>query len=144
MICYFDTSAFVPLLVAEPGSDLCRELWDTSDAVATCRLLSVETAAALAQAERLRRITDRQHDRALRALRRLWAEFDVVEVDAAVAHRAADLARVESLRGHDAVHCASAEALDGGDLVVASGDRAVLKTCAHLGLATADTNPATP
>jgi uncharacterized protein len=140
VICYFDTSAFVPLLVAEPGSDLCRELWDAADAVASCRLLFVETAAALAQAERLHRITDRQHDRSLRALRRLWAEFDVLEVDASLAQRAAELAREESLRGYDALHCAAAEALDDGDLVVATGDRAVLKACAHLGLAVADTS----
>ena len=139
MICYFDTSAFVPLLVAEPGSDRCRELWDASDAVVTSRLLFVETAAALAQAERLQRISGRQHGEALRRLRRLWAEFDVVEADAALIERAAELARAQALRGYDAVHCASAEALDDDDLVLASGDRAVLKACSDLGIATADT-----
>jgi hypothetical protein len=139
VICYFDTSAFVPLLISEPGSGFCRELWEASDAVVTCRLLYVETAAALAQAERLRRLSGREHGEALRRLRLLWPEFDVIEADAALADRAAELARAQALRGYDAVHCASAEALDDDDLVLASGDRAVLKACTDLGIATADT-----
>lgn len=49
MITYSDPSAFVPLLIDEPGSVFCRKLGDDSDAVATSRLLYVETAAALAQ-----------------------------------------------------------------------------------------------
>lgn len=96
-------------------------------------------AAALTQAERLRRISDREHGEALRRLRLLWNELDVIEADAALVERAAELARAQSLRGYDAVHCASAEALDDADLVLASGDHAVLKAAADLGIATADT-----
>ena len=44
MIVYFDTSAFVPLLVIEPGTSLARELWDSADEVVTTRLLYVEAA----------------------------------------------------------------------------------------------------
>jgi predicted nucleic acid-binding protein len=140
VIGYFDTSAFVPLLIAEPGSVFCRRLWDSSDAVVTSRLLYVEAAAALAQALRLGRIVRRNHRKALRLLDQMWVEFQVVEADSAVVDRAAELAYSEALRGYNAVHCASAEQIDDDDLVVASGDRAVLTACARLGISTADTS----
>lgn len=140
MICYFDTSAVVPLLVAEPGSAFCRRLWEEADDVVTTRLLYAEAAAALAQALRLERLTRAGYQSALHTLDGLWAEFDVVEVDDELVHRAARLAHTCALRGYDAVHCAAAEQLDDDDLVVASGDRKVLEACTSLGLATADTN----
>ena len=140
MIGYFDTSAFVPLLIAEPGSDFCRRLWDSSDAVVTSRLLYVETSVALAQALCLGRIVRRNHSAALRLLDQMWVEFDVVEVDSVIVERAAELAYSEALPGYDAVHCASAEQVDDDDLVLASGDRALLAAGARLGMSTADTN----
>ena len=142
MIGYFDTSAFVPLLVTEPGTAFCQRFWESSDAVVTSRLLYVESAAALAQALRLGRIVPRDHQAALDLLDRMWTEFDVVEPDAVVVERAAKLACSEALRGYDAVHCASAEQIDDNDLVLASGDRALLRACARLGIATADTSSA--
>jgi hypothetical protein len=42
-----------------------------------------------------------------------------------------------ALRGYDAVHLSSAEALADPDLVVASGDRALLRAAGERGLATA-------
>ncbi len=140
MIVYFDTSAVVPLLVTEPGSAACRRLWDDADAVATTRLLYVEAAAALAQALRVERLSRPQHRSAMRILDRLWAEFDLVEVDEGLVGRAARVALDCALRGYDAVHCASAEQVAAADLVVASGDRKLLEACAGLGLATADVN----
>ncbi|MGH3387275.1 MAG: type II toxin-antitoxin system VapC family toxin [Actinomadura sp.] len=140
MICYFDTSAFIPLLIAEPSSEFCRRLWNDADDVVTTRLLYVETAAALAQALRLGRLTEQNHLAALHILDRMWTEFDIVEVDDGIVQRAARLAHGCALRGYDAVHCASAEQLDDSDLVVASGDKKLLEACATLGLATANTN----
>jgi uncharacterized protein len=140
VICYFDTSAVVPLLVAEPGSEFCRRLWEEADDVVTTRLLYAEAGAALAQALRLGRLTRAGHQMALRILDGLWTEFHVVEVGDDLVHRAAQLAHTCELRGYDAVHCASAEQLDDDDLIVASGDRKVLDACAFLGLATADSN----
>jgi hypothetical protein len=72
MIGYFDTSAFVPLLVAEPGSAFCRQLWDSSGTVVTSRLLYIETAAALAQALRLGRILQRDPRAALPKAHLRW------------------------------------------------------------------------
>lgn len=125
---------------AESSSEFCGRLWDEADTVVTTRLLYVETAAALAQARRLDRLTERSHQSALRGLRRLWAEMDLVDVDDGVVSRAAELAHMCALRGYDALHCASAEQLDDRDLVVACGDRKLLEACASLGMTTADVN----
>ncbi|HEY7484008.1 MAG TPA: type II toxin-antitoxin system VapC family toxin [Streptosporangiaceae bacterium] len=140
MICYFDTSALVPLLIDEPSSEFCRHLWDEADDVVTTQLLYVEAAAALAQALRMGRLITPNHRTALHILDQMWAEFDIVRVNDDLVRRAAQLAQTCALRGYDAVHCASAEQLDDDDLVVASGDGKVLDACAALGLATADTN----
>jgi uncharacterized protein len=137
VIVYFDTSAFVPLLVTEPGTPLARELWDSADEVVSTRLLYVEAAAAFARARRMGRITDRNQRAALDSLDDLWRDFRVIEVDETMTRRAADLTDRHALRGYDAVHCASAERIDAPDLVVASGDKDVLTACAELGLATA-------
>lgn len=140
MIGYLDTSVFVPLLVAEPTSASCRRFWDDADAVVSSRLLYVETAAALAQARRMDRLTDDEHDACLQLLDRLWSEVDVGEVDEIVVTRAAVLAHRFALRGYDAVHCASAEQLDDDDLVAASGDQRLIGAWAELGMATFDPN----
>jgi len=140
LIVYFDTSAVVPLLIAEPGSGFCRRLWDEGDAVTTSRLTYVETADALAQGERMGRLKADERRAALRSLDRLWAEFDVVDADDALVRRAAGLAHDFALRGYDTVHCASAEQLEDGDLVAASGGRRLLDAWSALGLSTADTS----
>ena len=141
MICYFDTSAFVPLLIGEQSSKTCLELWNEADEVVTARLLYVEAAAAFAFAHRMDRLSDDEHRLTLRQLDRLWAEFDIIEVDEPVMRRAAQLADQCALRGYDAVHCASAEQVDDDQLVVVSGDRKLLNACQELGLSTADVNP---
>jgi uncharacterized protein len=103
--------------------------------------LYVETVAALAQAERMDRITHREHNAAIVSLNDLWREFDLLETDDQVIGRAAELARLQALRGYDAVHCASAELIPDPDLIVASGDKRLLAACADLGMVTADVNP---
>lgn len=140
MIGYLDTSAFVPLLVREPSSDHCRQFWNDADAVASSRLLYVETAAALAQARRMRRISAKVHRVSLGTLDRLWSELDIVEIDDELTSRAAVLADRLALRGYDAVHCAAAEQIEDEDLVAVSGDRQLLDAWRKLGIATLDTN----
>lgn len=140
MIGYLDTSAFVPLLIAEPSSESCRRFWNDADVIVSSRLLYVETAAALAQARRMGRLADVAHGECLRLLDRMWSEFEVAEVDDVVVTRAAALAHELALRGYDAVHCASAEQIDDDDVVVASGDRQLLDVWAKLGMATFDTD----
>lgn len=140
MIVYLDTSALVPLLVSEPTSQNCRRLWDSADDVVTCRLTYVETAAALAQAQRLGRVAEPARKHTLLALDQLWAELVIVELDTDLMHRAADRAARYALRGYDAVHLAAAELIADEQTVAASGDRALLDAWDALGLATADTH----
>lgn len=140
MILYLDTSALVPLLVEEPASDRCTVLWDAADSVVTTRLAYVETAAALAQAHRLGRLTSVQHADALNGLEAIWTAMEIVHLDAPLMRRAAGLASDLALRGYDAVHAAAAEALSAPNLVAASGDRELLRAWRELGLSTSDTN----
>ena len=55
---YFDSSAFVKLLVEEAGSELAAELWDGCDAAVASRLAYPEVRAALAGAARNRDLGD--------------------------------------------------------------------------------------
>ncbi|WP_152366150.1 type II toxin-antitoxin system VapC family toxin [Microlunatus speluncae] len=140
MIGYLDTSAFVPLVVAEPTSGLCGRFWDDADSVVSCRLTYPETAAALAQAQRMGRLTEPGLDASLRLVAELWREIEVVEVDQVLVERAAILARRFQLRGYDAVHCASAEQIDDNDVVAAAGDGKLISAWRELGLMTFDPN----
>ncbi|MFK4083413.1 type II toxin-antitoxin system VapC family toxin [Kribbella sp. NPDC020789] len=142
MICYFDTSAFVPLLIPEPSSPVCRRLWDDADDVVTTELTYVETAGALASAVRRGRITEARQLEALGELDDYWRELNIVELTNRLLRRAAGLTSLEALRGYDAVQCASAESIGEQDLVFASGDRELLKAGANLGLHVADVNQA--
>jgi predicted nucleic acid-binding protein len=140
LIGYLDTSAFAPLLVAEPGTQACRRFWDDADAVASSRLLYVETAAAFAQAHRMSRLDDSGYARCIRGLDRLWPQIEIAEVDEPLVLRAAELTATLALRGYDAVHCATAEQMQDSDTVAASGDRRLLTAWKSLGVATFDTN----
>ena len=137
MISYFDTSALVPLIVAEPGSGAARELWDGASRVASVRLVYPETRAALAQAHRDRRLTSRQLRGAVAALEELFAQLDVVDVDDDLARTAGELAEIHGLRGFDAVHLAAADRLRDDELVLAAADRALLAAAQRLGMNTA-------
>jgi len=137
VIAYFDTSAVVPLLIAEPGSARATSLWDGADRVVSVRLLYPETRAALAQAERLGRLTARQLRGAVTEFDSAFEMIDLVEVDPALAVRAAELAEVRRLRGYDAVHLAAAERVRDPDVVVIAGDGALLDAAAAEGMAVA-------
>jgi uncharacterized protein len=140
VIGYLDTSAFVPLLIDEPTSETCRRFWDDADVIVSSRLLYLETAAALAQARRMGRLSEDKHFQSRQRLDQLSSEMDVLELDEQVATHAADLAHRLSLRGYDAVHCASADQLDDEDVVAASGDQRLLRAWSTLDIATYDTN----
>ncbi|MGI8613923.1 MAG: type II toxin-antitoxin system VapC family toxin [Nocardioidaceae bacterium] len=137
MIVFWDTSAFLPLVLSEAGSATAVRLWEEADRVVASRLLYVEAAAALAMAQRMGRIEKSAQRAARRDIDRLHEAVDCVEVTPSLVRRAAGLAEELQLRGYDAVHCASAEAVGDEDVVVASGDREVLRACQHLGLGVA-------
>ena len=120
---YFDSSAFVRLLVEEAGSELAVELWDGCDAAVASRLAYPEVCAALAAASRNRDLDDHDLDAAEHAWDDYWAATRPVELTTAVERHAGRLARSHALRGADAVHLASALAIGDPDLVVAVWDR---------------------
>ena len=136
MIAYFDTSALVPLLVAEAGSAVAARLWGAATRAVSARLVCSEARAALAQAQRLGRLTTRQLRAAVDALDARYEQLDIVEVDADLARQACELAEAHGLRGYDAVHLAAAHRVSGPDLVVVAGDQPLLAAAAATGLMT--------
>jgi predicted nucleic acid-binding protein len=139
VIVYFDTSALIPLLIAEPGSTVAGRVWDTADRVVSTRLVYPEARAALAVAHRQDRLTTRQHRAAVRNFDGLYRQLDIVEIDAALAAHSGDLAERHGLRGSDAVHLAAALLLQDPDLVLAAGDHDLLTAASTAGLPTAAT-----
>jgi uncharacterized protein len=137
VIAYIDTSAVVPLLIAEPGSARAATLWEGADRIVSVRLMYPETRAALAQAERLGRLTARQLRDAVTGFDALFEEIDLIEVDDALARRAGELAEVRQLRGYDAVHLAAANRVHDPSVVVIAGDRALLDAATAEGMAVA-------
>jgi predicted nucleic acid-binding protein len=142
MICYFDTSALVPLLIEEPGRATATRLWQKADRRAASQLIYVEAAGALAQARRMGRLDDHEHNVALAALDSVYDKLYVTEITEALVRRGAVLTHEFGLRGYDAMHCATAERLAVPEFVFASGDKKLLYACEQLGMTTADTNVA--
>ena len=120
---YFDSSAFVKLVVEEAGSDLAAELWDGCDAAVSSRLAYPEVRAALGAAARNHLLGDGELRTAERAWEEFWAATRRVELTSAVEREAGELARRHALRGADAVHLASALAIGDFDLVFAVWDQ---------------------
>ena len=121
-IVYFDSSAFVKLLIEEDGSDLAAALWDGCDAAVSSRLAYPEVRAALASAGRARRIGAAGQRQAEAAWEEFWAATRAVELTDAVTMQAGELASAHALRGADAVHLASAIAVGVHDTVFAVWD----------------------
>ncbi len=135
MIAYFDTSALIPLVVEEAGSEPASQLWDAAERVVTVRLTYPEGRAALAQARRLGRLTLRRYRTARDGFEDLWRQLDRVEVTAGLAQRAGELAEELALRGYDAVHLAAAETVADPDAVLVAGDGPLCQAAATLGFA---------
>jgi uncharacterized protein len=139
VIAYLDTSAVIPLLVEEPGSAVCRDIWFAATTLTTSRLLYVEATAALARAARMGRLDSPAYEDSLAGLDGLWRQLDVIAVDEPLVREAAGLARTHGLRGYDAVHCASGLQVSGPDAVAVSGDQELLAAWRASGLPTVDT-----
>lgn len=134
MIAYFDTSAVIPLLIGEPSSATCTRVWNEAARSISVRLLYPEACAALARAERMGRITKRQHQSAVTELKAIITEIDHVEVTAELARHAGNLAQAHQLRGYDAVHLAAAMAALDTDLVLVTSDNDLAGAARSLGL----------
>lgn len=122
-IVYFDSSAFVKLLVDEDGSDLAAMLWDGCDAAVSSRLAYPEVRAALAAAGRAERLDVADQGRAEAAWEDYWAATRAVELTEPVTTHAGELASTHALRGADAVHLASLLAVSADDTLFAVWDQ---------------------
>ncbi len=122
-IVYFDSSAFVKLLVEEDGSDLAATLWDGCDAAVSSRLAYPEVWAALAAAGRARRLRPAARRRAETAWEDYWAATRVVGLTGPVTAHAGRLAGEHALRGADAIHLASLLAVGAGQTLFAVWDQ---------------------
>lgn len=106
-IVYFDSSAFVKLIIDEDGSEQAAILWDGCDAAVSSRLAYPEVRAALAAAGRGHRLDVDDLHRAEALWEEFWSATRAVELTEAITTHAGELAGAHSLRGADAVHLAS-------------------------------------
>ena len=136
MIVYFDTSAFIPLIIDEPSSGTRERLWNEAARAVSVRLLHVEARSALARAQRLGRLTHRGLASAVALLDDLNAQVDHIEITERLVRIAGDLTEEQHLRGYDAVHLAAARTVADEDTVFASGDHELV-AAANLGLTVA-------
>ena len=121
-VAYFDSSAFVKLLVDEDGSEIAAILWDEADAVVSSRLAHPEVTAALAAARRNHRLTDAAERQAQTSWEAFWAATRVVELTPAIGDNAVALCARLPLSGADAVHLGSALALAAADTIMVTWD----------------------
>lgn len=138
MIAYFDTSAFLKLVVEEVGSDQAIEIWHAAETPVSSVLLYPEGRAALAQAERLARLSRARGRDARAEFEALFADVGLVAASTDLLRRAGDLAQTHALRGYDAVHLASALAIADDRTVMVTTDRHLRTAARNLGLATAN------
>lgn len=110
---YLDASALVKRYVDEEGSGVVRQAMDRARVLSTCRLCFVETVRAVGLSA---------GQRGVKRVEGEWRWFDVVDVDQALAERAAALALSHRLRALDALHLAAALSLPAGDLTFVTWD----------------------
>lgn len=122
-IAYFDSSAFVKLLIDEDGSEVAASLWDACDAAVSSRIAYPEVRAALAAAVRAQRLKPVDERHAVDNWDDIWASTRGVELTAEVTADAGRLASEHALRGADAVHLASLLAVGVSTTVFAVWDK---------------------
>ena len=136
MIAYFDTSMLVKLLVDDEAYRAEAErIWLDADHVVCAEVGYVEARAALAAAQRSRRLDDDDMHTAKNQFEALWEQVSVVAVETALVRAAGDIAELDGLRGYDAVHLAAAVAV--GANVVASADRHLIRAARSRGFGVA-------
>jgi uncharacterized protein len=133
---YFDTSAIVPLIVEEAGSNEAKHRWRSAERVTSARVVYTEGHAALAAGARLGRLSADQLRAAIGELVDRYDELHVVEISDQLVRRAGALAQEHGLRGYDAIHLAAAELSRGeGAFVFVAGDLGLCAAAEQIGLA---------
>jgi predicted nucleic acid-binding protein len=136
VIAYIDSSALMKLyLDDEAGVEGLQEVVDLPASLVTSRLAYVEVRAALASARRAGRLTAGAHDVAVGAFEQVWSGYDVIEINATLGSRAAEVAEQYGLRAGDAIHLASALEIGDEATVVVVWDGRLRVAAAAAGLA---------
>jgi uncharacterized protein len=141
LIVYFDSSAFVKLVLEEEGSDIALELWKSASDRVTSQVAYPEARAALAAARRSRRIDDDALVIAVTNLEGARRALRMLNVDATLAQRAGDLAERYALRGYDAVHLATMVSLDAARVLTATWDKELALAASQCGLGVVPSAP---
>jgi uncharacterized protein len=105
---YWDTSAVVPLVVAEAATDRVRALAQRDAAIVTWAWTRVEVVSAIERRSREGRLTAQRRREALAAFGKLFDAWDEVTDLLAVRARAVTLLARHSLRAADAAQLAAA------------------------------------
>jgi uncharacterized protein len=124
---YLDASALVKRYIEEEGSTTLVEAMDGARAASMCRIGFVETVRAVALGGDKRDVTKVKAE---------WPLLDIVDVDQALAERAAELAVSHRLRSLDALHLAAALTLPDGDVTFATWDGCLHRAARQEGLRT--------
>jgi len=124
---YLDASALVKRYVQEAGSDSVIEAMERATAYRMCRVGFVETVRAVTRGGGQEEVETMKDD---------WSRVGVVEVDCALAERAAELAVAHRLRTLDALHLAAALTLTGEAPTFATWDRDLHRAARERGLRT--------
>ena len=109
---FLDSSALAKRYVSESGSDWIQEITAPSslNLLIIARITWVEVVSALARRERERHLSSNAISRALDTFRYdLDMQYQVVELDEALAEAACQLVMQHPLRAYDAVQLASAQ-----------------------------------
>jgi uncharacterized protein with PIN domain len=138
MIACFDSSALMPLVLDERGTERASWAWRSASRRVVAAVTATELYAALGAASRAGRIAADVLNDAFRAADRLLAACEHRVIDRALAADAALLAVEERLRGYDAIQCAVGLELRAEAATGVAGDRALLDAWSARGLRTID------
>ena len=136
MIAYFDASAFLKLVIDEPGRSEALELWQRAHRRISSLLLYAEARAGLARAHRMQRIGARRLRAAVDDVEAYCEEADLLEVTEDLARYAGELAERHGLRAYDAVHLASVDAVADEETLLVAADGALVRAARAHGIAT--------
>lgn len=108
---YLDTSAWLKLYVEEEGSEAVHGAVEQAEQTCTHLIAYAELRAALAKAQRLKRLDATQKTQLLPIIDNDWQTLNVILPTEMLIKRAGNLVDQFGLRGYDSIHLAAAEAI---------------------------------